>query len=453
MTNLTVTRPEVLMIAYFFPPLGGAGVQRSVKFAKYLPEYGWEPIVLTVAGGTHIAYDPSLLDDLPESLHVYRTWAFDPEDLRGAWQRWRGHGDTGSTPAARPSQAQAISRSDESTHAWRSWLAHLYLGLIPWVCVPDRKIGWAPYATEMGRRLLGEGQIRVLYSTSSPITSHLVALRLKRQFHIPWVADFRDLWVSFPGHTSVTPLHGRIERSIERRIVLGADRIIANTEASRLRMLQDYPDLSPDRVITILNGYDEDDFRELTGATTDTHFTLTYTGNLYGNRNPLMLFQGMRELFQTRPALREKLRLRLIGPLDPKVNAWVHEYDLAEQVECQPYLPHRHALEALSASDATVLIDAPEFNVNIPGKVFEYLRIGRPILALIADGATATLLRETGGARIVHPSDQGGIAAALETLVEQRATTTSGPDPNLVAQFERRVLTGQLAAVLNQVSG
>ncbi|MBI4552692.1 MAG: glycosyltransferase family 4 protein [Candidatus Latescibacteria bacterium] len=442
-----MAQPQVLMIAYFFPPLGGAGVQRTVKFVKYLPGYGWDPLVLTVDAGTHIAYDPSMLNELPDNLPVYRTRAFDPEDLKGWWRGPFGQpGDSNAAPSTAPSSGTGHQRR------WKTDLAHLYLRLIPWVCVPDRKVGWLPYACQMGRSVLSQRRIDLLFSTSSPITSHLIALRLKQTSGIPWVADFRDLWVSFPGHKPVTPLHGLIERVIERRIVTTADRVIANTEAARRVLLRDYPSVVPDRVVTIPNGFDEADFTGLQARQEDARFILTYTGNFYGNRNPRTLFHALTRLFTLRPDLRGRITVRFIGPGDPSLDATVRQHHLNDTVEIWPYQPHRKSLEALASSDVLLLIDAPEFNVNIPGKVFEYLRAGQPILALVPEGATADLLRETGGAMIVHPEDITAIADALLTLYDRRRTRPPEAIPNqaVVARFERRQLTGRLAEVFDQ---
>lgn len=449
---------SVLMVAYYFPPIGGAGVQRTVKFAKYLPDNGWDPVILTVDGGSHISFDESLLSELPPDLLVYRSRIFDPEDVRG-WSR----GPSSMSLSERSKGPQVVESQEPGVilekaepgpmARWKGTLSHLYLRIIPWLFVPDSKIGWLPYAGRMGGPICQDHGVSVLFSTSSPITSHLIAYRIKRLTGIPWVADFRDLWVRFPGHKPRSPIHGYIEEWIERRIMQNADRIIANTDVSREVMLETYPTLNPDHIITIPNGYDEADFLDLPGKSVGTRFTITYTGNFYGNRNPRSLFAAMEELLGKRPDVMKNVLFRYIGPPTPFLQSDTWPESLKDNIQVEPYLPHRQSLEALSESDVLLLIDAPEFNVNIPGKIYEYLRIGRPILALIPNGATSNLLNRTGGAQIVDPEDISAIADALLTLYE--SSNSQSPikalDNREVARFERGNLTNRLSRVFDEV--
>ncbi|MBI4530113.1 MAG: glycosyltransferase [Candidatus Latescibacteria bacterium] len=438
---------RVLVIAYLFPPLGGAGVQRTVKFVKYLPSYGWEPFVLTVEMGTHITHDDSLLREIPEDVRVYRTKSFDPEDVGGWWRRVFRKNDHPKHMGA----STCAKVSERHRSRWKDHLSHVYLRALPWVFIPDQKVGWFPDACRVGERVVKQHHIDLLFSTSSPVTSHLIALRLKLMSHRPWVADFRDLWVSFPERRPVTSLHGLVERAIERWIVTKADRVIANTEAAQRVFLSDYPTVAPERFITIPNGFDEEDFNGLSMGNGMIQLTMTYTGNFYGNRNPLAFFHALLQLFALQPDLRKEITVRLIGPEDPSLRPLIHDHHLDEVVEVWPYQPHRKCVEAMASSDVLLLIDAPEFNVSVPGKVFEYLRVSRPILALVPEGATAELLRETGGATIVHPRNVAGIVKAITDIfsrhVEQKSETV--PHSSVVARFERRRLTAQLSGVFN----
>jgi glycosyltransferase involved in cell wall biosynthesis len=449
---------SVLIIAYYFPPIGGAGVQRTVKFAKYLPDNGWDPIILTVDGGSHISFDESLLAELPADLLVYRSRIFDPEDVREWWRS--GSSKSLTEPSKGPqvidSQVPEVTSGKIEpglVARWKGTLAHFYLSVIPWLFVPDSKIGWLPYAGRLGGPICQDHGVSVLFSTSSPITSHLIAHRLKRLTGIPWVADFRDLWVRFPGYKPKSRIHGLLEKWIEGRIMANADRIIANTDVSREVMLETYPTLNPDHVITIPNGYDEADFLDLHGRPAEARFTITYTGNFYGNRNPINLFAAMEELLGKRPDVMKDILFRYIGPPTPFLQSDSWPERLKGSIQVEPYLPHRRSLEALSESDVLLLIDAPEFNVNIPGKVYEYLRIGRPILALIPTGATSDLLDRTGGARIVNPEDISAIADAILALYEfsKSPSPTREPDSGEVACFERRNLTSKLSRVFDAV--
>ena len=204
--------------------------------------------------------------------------------------------------------------------------------------------------------------------------------------------------------------------------------------------------------MTIPNGYEEADFLDLPTPASDQPFTLTYTGNFYGARSPEPLFKAFNSLKDRYPDLKQRMRVRLIGPYSPLVDTGIQKHGMEDLIDVQPYQPHRQAIEALSSSDVLVLVDGPGFTANIPGKVFEYLRTGRPILALVPGGSTADLLEETRGAIIVHPDDVEDIPDTLIKLYESRSSLSSEwvPDTDVVARFDRRRLTERLADVFNQ---
>jgi glycosyltransferase involved in cell wall biosynthesis len=440
---------KVLLISYFFPPLAGGGIQRTVKFAKYLSRFGWEPVILTVREGTHIAHDDSLLDDLPQGIRIYRAQGFEPEDISKLKVRI-GRGKRILSDKKEPvNSATGASRSLKET------LADFYLRLVPWFCIPDKKIGWLPDSYRMGKHIVARENIDVLYSTFSPVTSHLVGYLLKRKTQRPWVADFRDLWVSFPKRAFVTPIHRGIEQFLEKKVVHFADRIVANTDDSRQVFLRNYPQIDPKKFVTITNGFDAEDFAE--GFLRDVQknrFRITYAGNFYGGRNPQTFFAALSDVFQQRPELRGKLAVYLVGANDPSVVQLVEKYNLSGIVKIIPYQTHKRCLEILSGSDVLLLIDSPDFNVSIPGKTFEYLRTGKPILALLPEGATARLLRESGVDTIVHPGDVAGIKEILLDLYQRfKNGDLVGPTNFVEKIYDRRYLTSRLADIFEDVVG
>ncbi len=247
-------KPGVLMIAYYFPPMGGAGVQRTLKFVKYLPEYGWQPHVLTVRDSSRLQ-DSSLASEIPDGLSVTRTPILHlPSQLP-----WR--------------LRNFISR---------------------WFLIVDGQIGWLPFANDPGRRVIEEHKVRIIYSTSAPYTAHLIARRLQRQTHLPWVADFRDPWM---GNTLVnypTEFHRRLNKRLEYSIFSEADRVILNTEGSLQYYAREYPDLPAGKLVTIPNGYDQDDIPNISpDQIKKTIFTIVHLGSLYHKtRSSEFFFNG-----------------------------------------------------------------------------------------------------------------------------------------------------------------
>ena len=438
---------KVLIIAYFFPPLGGGGIQRTAKFTKYLSQFGWEPVILTVKEGTHIAHDDSLLEDLPEGIRIYRAQGFEPEDISKLKAK------IGRRKRILSEKKEPVRSATGASRSWKGTLSDFYLRLVPWFCIPDKKIGWLPDAYRMGKQLVARENIDVFYSTSSPVTSHLVGYLLKRKTQKPWVTDFRDLWVSFPKRAFVTPIHKWIEQFLERKVIHFADRIVANTDDSRQVFLRDYPQVDPKKFVTITNGFDAEDFdQDISQEVKEDRFRITYAGNFYGGRNPLSFFVALSEVFQQRPELREKFTVNLVGSSDPSVVRLLENYNLSGIVKIISYQTHKRCLEILCGSDVLLLVDSPDFNVSIPGKAFEYLRIGKPVLALVPEGATARLLRESGVDTIVHPGNVARIKENLLDLYEKfRNGDLVGHSHFVEKLYNRRYLASKLANVFEDV--
>ena len=237
---------QILMIAYYFPPFGGAGVQRSLKFAKYLPEFGWLPVVLSAKPPVHHLRDETLLAEIPIGVQVQRV-------------------DTLHLPLGLP---------------WR--VRNL---ITRWVLMVDEQIGWLPYALPAARRLLKAQNIRVIFTTSAPYSAHLIGYWLKSKYNLTWIADFRDPWIDNFNYVFPTLLHRRFAKSLERRILSRADLVTVASESMRLTILDRYPQLSPDNVVTITNGFDPSDFEGNTPVAHDsTRFQITYTGSFYAKK-------------------------------------------------------------------------------------------------------------------------------------------------------------------------
>ena len=411
--------PGVLMVAYYFSPMGGAGVQRTLKFVKYLPEYGWQPHVLTVRDSSRL-HDSSLGIEIPNELPVTRT-AILQLPYRFPW-RLRNF----------------INR---------------------WLLVVDGQVGWLPYANLPGRKVIAEHKIKMIYSTSAPYSAHLIGHRLHRQTHLPWVADFRDPWMGNTQESYPTGFHRRINQQLERSVFTEADRVILNTESARQYYIRKYADLSAEKFNTIPNGYDQDD---LPGISLDieksTIFTVIHLGSLYHKtRSSQYFLMALRKAMDSGRLPPDKVRVWFIGNIDRETQGLVNNFQLGGTVRLMGYLPHQKALNQLLAADLLLLISSygAGSELFIPAKLYEYLAYRKPILCLADPGDCVDLVLKARSGVVVAHSDIEIIADQIVTLFHlwENGRLSIEPDQELIQSFERRQLTGQLANIFNELSG
>jgi glycosyltransferase involved in cell wall biosynthesis len=408
---------RVLVVAYYFPPLGGAGVQRTLKFVKYLPEFGWQPVVLTVKVKDADLSDACLEKEIPPGISIYRT-----SILR--------------LPARLP---------------WR--LRNL---LARWLLVVDEQVGWLPLAVGQARKIIAEDGVEAIYTTSAPYTAHLIGLRLKEQTGLPWVADFRDPWVGNFATPFPTPVHLRLAQRFERQISQRAERVTVVSDLMRPALLNRYH-LPPERVCTLPNGYDPADFTGVEPLGQDPAWLIiAYTGSFYGRRQAGSFLQGLRAAIDDRAVLGHKVQVRFVGNIGQATQAQVEALGLRDVVQITGYLTHHQSIQYLLGADLLLLVvgAGPGSAAVLTGKIFEYLFAGKPILALAPPGAAADLVREAEAGVVVDPEDVSAIADQIAALYQkwERGELKIASRPEVVARYDRRRLTGQLAHILNEIS-
>ncbi len=440
---------KILQIAYHYPPMGGAGVQRALKFSKYLPLEGITPVVL--AGlDPHYVQDASLLADVPSGLEVHRV-PFSPWLARLAARRRAQAG------AARPAGAAAHAAAAVPA-AGGSALRDAALRTVRAFQVPDDLAAWSRAAGDRAAQVLrahaaGGDPIGLIYSSSPPASAHALAERLAREFGLPWVADWRDLWTDNPAYDAPA-WRRQLDRRTEQRWLARADGIVTVTPSWQAMLDARRPAGMP--VAFIPNGYDEDDFASLPPAhqsdAADGRFTLIHTGTFYGPRDPAGLLDGLSRYLDGPRAGHPALRVRLLGNMGARFGRALHAFSVRhpDVIVCEPYVPHDEALAAMMAADALLLVvgggRGPAVQGWLPGKVFEYLRSGKPVLSLgDSQGDAARLIARYGQGHAVPEHDAAGVALALSQLLERRAVARPSASP---AVFERRELTRQLAAYL-----
>jgi glycosyltransferase involved in cell wall biosynthesis len=410
---------NLLVIAYYYPPAGGAGVQRTLKHVKYLPDFGWNPVVLTVNDRLAILRDPSLAAEVPVGIPVHRA----PALLMPQWLPWR----------------------------LRNFITR-------WLLVVDDQLGWLPFAVSHGLKIINQGKISAIYSTSSPATAHLVAERLNRDARLPWIADFRDPLLDNFALIYPTRIHRQIVHKLEEQVCRRASVITVVSEPMRLKMLHNHPHIDPTKVVTITNGYDPTDLITVAPAALESSiFHIIYTGSFYtGRLTPESFLNAVRRLLDEGDIPSQFIKIHLIGNIGQPVVQLIADLDLEAIVDMPGYVPHATSIAYLLAADILLLVigSNPGSEVVFTGKIFEYLAAGKPILALVPPGAAADLIYEAHAGWVVDPEDIQKIADRLEQIYAlwREGKLNTGVLPEVVTRYERRKLTGELAYLLDSAS-
>jgi glycosyltransferase involved in cell wall biosynthesis len=405
-------RRRVLVLAYYFPPVGGAGVQRTLKFVKYLAPLGWDATVVSTRSRAYAARDASLLAEVPPTTRVRRTIAL---------------------PLARY-LAFAL---------YRLRLMRLRTFLL-W---PDGGLGWVPFAFLAALRAARRDRPDVVFSTSAPYGSHLVALLVTRLTRLPWVADFRDEWTANPHLADQPRLLAWLSERAEWAITSRATKVVVAADYFRLLGL---PPEDPRR-IEIVNGVDEADLPEDKAAGPPANrFVLSHVGTLYGPQDPSPALRAVAALTSYGAMDPERLEVRLVG------NVWVPDFapPPALRVEMTGYVEHSHAIAEMRAA-TVLLLYVPATSLAPSGKLFEYLASGRPVLCLARpDNLASRLVREWEAGVVANPHDEKAIEEALLGLW-RRWQEDGLPDQEQVRaralrKYSRRATAGQLARVLEE---
>jgi glycosyltransferase involved in cell wall biosynthesis len=457
----------VLMVTYLFPPVGGLGVagsQRLLKFAKYLPSHGWRPIVLTVKEQSYESYfsvDPSLVTKIPSDSVIVRTrvlrWLTRLLEFKG---RLQGRGSTVAQEAQASIEASLAGTVAPAVplRASKSLYQSLKDGITDLFEIPDEEMGWIVPGILAGLSAFRRHGYEVIFATGRPWTALVIGLLLRRLTGKPLIVDFRDPWMTNPFRLRYSPMRNRIEGWLERQVIEQAATVIANTHELRAEFIERFPNEPAEKFVTMLNGFDPDDFiLTLTETPCETRaFTLTHTGFLYGKRDPKNFLEAVRLCLSRGLMERKKLRILLVGAAELPYNLadYLKGAGLSDVVQLQGHLPYRESLHYLYRSDALLLLQ-PGTKTQVPSKLFDYIGVGKPILGVSPlDGATSRLLMQHRLGAVADPDHIPDIAQALARLYK---AWDSGSLDALVDRasfhvFDVRHVTGTLAARLSMMT-
>lgn len=431
---------RVLMFCYYYPPLGGIGSQRSQKFARYLGDYGWQPAVIAPRQGCYFV-DPTLDDGSSRGVEITRTGALDLVSLlkRRVANATKGEA-VDDAASLRPIEGgAAVRRLRRAVHNW------LY--------IPDGQVGWLPYALRAARRVMAAHAVDAIYSSSFPVTAHLIASRIKRATGKPWVADFRDLWTENHYAEYSSRLRKRIDQRIEARLLDHADIIttVSDEWAETLRRLTG----GRKRVEVIRNGFDAGEF-DAAERRAPRQWTVAYVGLFYGaKQDPSPFLTALRRLIDGGAIARDAVRFQIVGEPDSYVRDLVARFGLGDVTTFTGFVAHSEAVAHQVNASLLLLIvpNHPASAGQVPGKLYEYIGARRPILALAPpEFEAARLVRQAGAGVAVDASDAAGIEGVLRESYAAFQSGGASSNANDVARFERRHQAGQLAGLLNDIA-
>ncbi len=458
---------RVLFVCYSFPPNIEMGALTCSQIARYLPMYGWRPVVLTVK---EKYYEERYLDRTNRaSLHssvdtIVRTSVLPhPLDAYRWFKTSYLAGKTALTDRWRATAALTESRRHQSTNG-RSRFHELLFSML---CIPDIYTGWLIPAMINGLRAIRQTNVKAIFSSAPFFTQHLVGYALAHMTGLPWIAHFRDPWATGQlDGAFTTDLSAGINSKLERMTVSRANSVICVTEEHAALMRSTYHQMRASKFVAVMNGFDGEEWEEIGEALRRSaqmadegrrKFRITYAGKLYMKRDPTPLFRALRALIDTGEMDREDLNVELIGWCETiegqSLTNLVSEIGLDDCVSVVGPLNHFDTLRRLSQSDLLLLL-AELWVIQIPAKTYEYLKTGRPILALTYEGALANLLRQTGGGWAVAPNNQAGIVAAVRECYQTWKTGSPhrAPITSVVESFDRRRTTERIAELLNSLT-
>jgi len=427
---------KVLIITYYWPPSGGAGVQRWLKFSKYLPQYGWEPLIYTPENPDFAVEDESLLKDVSKELKVIKKPIWEPYEIY-------------KTLIGKKGQKVNVSFAEGGK---KGHIHKLALSVRGNLLIPDPRCFWIKPSVRFLINYLKKNPVDAIISTGPPHSMHLIGLKLHRKTNIPWIADFRDPWtnIDFYRELNLSWLADKIHHKKENQVIKKANKVVSVTPT----WCKELAEKANRTVELVHNGYDEEDIIKSNNPI-DIDFSIVHIGSINAARNPKVLWLALSELLKNDDELKKHLKIKLVGNIEPVVFSDIEQYQLGNHVEKVGYLSHSEAINFQQTSQLLLLLinNTPNANGILTGKLYEYMASNRPILAIgPTKGDIADLLTETNAGTIVDFDDVTGMKSAIIHLFEKYKQGKLDSEASNFQQYSRKAQCGVMAQLLNEIS-
>jgi len=432
----------VLIITYYWPPSGGAGVQRWLKTVKYLRDYGWEPVVYTPENPEAPAIDNSLLKDIPEGVKVLKQPIWEPYSF---YKKFLGLKKDEKINAGFLSEKKKPGLAEKIS----VWIRGNFF-------IPDARKYWIKPSVEFLSNYLRSHPVDAVVSTGPPHSMHLIALGLKQKTGISWLADFRDPWtnIDFYDKLMLTKQADKKHHDLEKEVLKSADKVVTVS----WNWAKDFEKLCGRKVEVITNGFDEDDFN-IGISNPDQHrdekFSIVHIGAMNKDRNPHLFWEVLAELISENDELKKELKIRLIGKNDITVMESIEQNKLMEFTETIAYLPHNEVAKQICSSQVLLLPlnDTPNVMGIIPGKLFEYLAAKRPIFAIgNTEGDSARIIKETSAGVVCDFKDKAKMKTELNKFFDLYKSGKLNVSSAGISHYSRKNKAAEMAAALDSIS-
>ena len=425
---------KVLIITYYWPPSGGAGVQRWLKFAKYLSDFGWEPIIYTVENGEYPVLDYDLLDEVPKGITVLKTPIWEPYSI---YKKFTGR-----------NKEDKINSGFLSEKKNPKILDKLSIWIRGNLFIPDARKFWIKPSVNFLTNYLIDNPVDIVVSSGPPHSSHIIALKLKEKNKLPWLADFRDPWTNIDYYKELllSKKSDLKHKKLENIVLTKADKVITIGKS----LSEELKALGANNIDVIENGFDPDDFQSNEYISLDKKFSIAHIGSFTPSRNHIIFWQAIKELIAENSNFSKELKIQLVGKVDYSVKMNIEKYGLEKHVNYIGYVPHGEVIEYQKKANLLLLMinNTPNAKGIITGKVFEYIASKRPILVVgPEDGDLSTIINTTKSGIVCGFDDVKKLKLTLLRLYNNEINFEPNP-----AAYSRKSLTKKLSEILNQLT-
>ncbi len=430
---------KVLLITYYWPPSGGAGVQRVLKLVKYLRQNNWEPVIYTADEAEYPILDVSLAKDIPEGVTVIRKKLWEPYSF---YKKFIGQKKDQKVYSGFLSE----NKKSSFTQKVSIWIRGNFF-------IPDARCFWIKPSVQFLSEYLKQNPVDAIISSGPPHTTHLIARGVKRKTKLPWIADFRDPWtqIDFYGQLMLTSIADSKHKRLERSVLKEADKVITVS----WNWAKDLEKIGQRKIEIITNGFDEDDFSEIDSTQPATKFSMSHIGSLNGDRNAENFWVALKELCNEDAQFKTDLIIRLIGKNDFSVYQSIEQNGLNNQLEKIEYIPHSETGKYQQRSSVLLLFlnNTPNVLGIIPGKLFEYLAARRPILVIgNSNGDSARIVTETNAGAICDFEEAEKMKATIKDFYTRWKKNELTVSAAAIEKYSRKTIAQKFAVLLNEIT-